>query len=73
LVSFSVTGAGSYRAGANGDPTCLDLFHLPEMHAFSGQLTAIAQSGMEAGEIVLEAKAKGLKPGKIILKVYFSS
>jgi beta-galactosidase len=68
LVTFSVDGAGSYRAGANGDPTCLDLFHLPEMHAFSGQLTAIVQAGEEPGEIVLEAKAKGVKAGKITMK-----
>jgi beta-galactosidase len=68
LVSFSVTGTGIYRAGANGDPTCLDLFHLPEMHAFSGQLTAIVQTKANPGEIVLEANAKGLKSGKIILK-----
>lgn len=67
LVSFSVTGAGTYRAGANGDPTCLDLFHQPKMHAFSGQLTAIAQTGMNFGEMVLEAKAKGIKSGKITL------
>lgn len=33
LVSFKVKGAGKYRASANGDPTCLDLFHKPEMHA----------------------------------------
>ena len=39
LVSFTVKGAGSFRAAANGDATCLDLFHLPRMHAFSGQLT----------------------------------
>ena len=65
LVNFSVDGAGIYRAGANGDPTCLDLFHLPQMHAFSGQLTAIVQADHQVGEIVLEAKAKGLKSGKI--------
>ncbi len=68
IVSFSVTGAGIYRAGANGDPTCLDLFHLPEMHAFSGQITAIVQSNTNPGEIALEAKAKGLKSGKISLR-----
>lgn len=41
LVSFKVKGAGKYRASANGDPTCLDLFHKPEMHAFGGMLTVI--------------------------------
>ena len=67
LVSFSVKGAGRYRAAANGDATSLDLFHLPEMPAFSGQLTAIVQSGEQSGEIVFEAKAKGLRTGRIVL------
>ena len=69
LVSFTTTGAGKYRAAANGDPTCLDLFHLPQMHAFSGQLTAIVQAGKEKGTIVFEAKSKGLKSGKININV----
>ncbi|WP_287642189.1 beta-galactosidase GalB [Bacteroides sp.] len=69
LVSFTVKGAGSYRAAANGDATCLDLFHLSRMHAFSGQLTAIVQSGAESGNLVFEAKAKGVKAGKLTLEV----
>ncbi len=69
LVTFSVKGAGTYRAAANGDATCLDLFHLPRMHAFSGQLTAIVQSGLQEGNLIFEAKAKGLRTGKLILKV----
>lgn len=69
LVSFTVKGAGSFRAAANGDATCLDLFHLPRMHAFSGQLTAIVQSGVESGNLVFEAKAKGVKAGKLTLEV----
>lgn len=67
LVSFSVKGAGRYRAAANGDATSLDLFHLPKMPAFSGQLTAIVQSTEQSGEIVFEAKAKGLQTGTILL------
>lgn len=69
LVTFSVKGAGTFRAAANGDATCLDLFHLPRMHAFSGQLTAIVQTGTEAGRLVFEAKAKGLKSAKLTLDV----
>ena len=67
LVSFSVKGASRYRAAANGDATSLDLFHLPKMPAFNGQLTAIVQSTEQSGEIVFEAKAKGLRTGKIVL------
>lgn len=69
LINFTTKGAGKYRASANGDPTCLDLFHLPQMHAFSGQLTAIVQAGDSAGNIIFEAKAKGLKSAKLELIV----
>lgn len=69
IVNFKVKGAGKYRASANGDPTCLDLFHLPRMHAFSGMLTVIVQSGEKSGEIELQASARGVKTGKITIKV----
>ncbi len=68
LIRFSVKGCGSFRAAANGDATCLDPFHLPQMHVFSGQLTAIVQSGSQAGEIVFEAKAAGVKSGRVTLE-----
>jgi len=68
LVTLTVKGAGKYRAGANGDPTCLDLFQLPKMHAFSGELTAIVQTSEKPGEIELVAKAKGVKAGTITFK-----
>lgn len=69
LVSFKVKGAGKYRASANGDPTCLDLFHKPEMHAFGGMLTVIVQSGEKTDEIELQATAKGIKTGTIRIPV----
>ena len=65
LMKFSVTGAATYRAAANGDPTCLDIFHEPQMHAFGGMLTVIVQAGETAGEAVLNVSAKGLKNGTI--------
>lgn len=68
LINFSVKGAGQYRAAANGNPTSLDLFHLPQMHAFSGQLTVIIQSNELPGAITLEAKAKGMKSNKLVFK-----
>ncbi len=61
MVNFHVTGAGRFRAAANGDPTSLDLFHLPRMPLFSGRLTAIVQSADQPGKITFEAWAKGLK------------
>lgn len=65
LVKFSVKGAGTYRAGANGDPTNIDLFHLPQMHLFNGKLVTIVESSETPGIITLEANAKGLRKGSI--------
>jgi beta-galactosidase len=67
-IQFKVKGAGVYRAAANGDPTCLELFHLPEMSLFAGELTAIVQTTEKQGEIIFEASAKGVKSGKITLR-----
>ncbi|MFV0554266.1 MAG: glycoside hydrolase family 2 TIM barrel-domain containing protein [Mangrovibacterium sp.] len=61
LLNFKATGAANYRAAANGDPTCLDIFHEPRMHVFNGQLTVILQSNERLGDITLHVSAKGLK------------
>lgn len=68
LVKFKVKGKGWYRAGANGNPASLDLFHVPQMHLFNGMMTAVVQSTDEAGEITLEATMRGVKKGKITIK-----
>ncbi|MBD8490698.1 DUF4982 domain-containing protein [Echinicola sp. CAU 1574] len=64
-VSFKVTGAGSFKAVANGDPTSTELFHVPEMKVFNGELTLVVESSKEAGEIIIDAKARGLKRSSI--------
>ena len=62
-VKIKVSGAGSFKAVANGDPTCLESFQKPQMHLFSGQLTLLVQSGIEPGEIMVEVSGKGVKKG----------
>ena len=69
ILNFAVSGAGSYRAAANGDPTCLDLFHEPKMHAFGGMLTVIVQAGENPGNVTLKVSAKGLKPASLVFSV----
>ena len=66
-ISFKVKGAGTYRAGANGDPTSLESFQKPQMKVFSGMMTAIVQSEEKAGTIRLEASSKGLKTAEIVI------
>ena len=67
-VSFRVSGQGTFRAAANGDATCIYPFHKPLMPAFSGQLTVLVQSGTKAGNIIVEARAKGVKTATLPLK-----
>ena len=67
-IKYSVKGEGFYRAGANGDPTSLELFHEPQMRVFNGMMTAIVQSEETPGEITLTATAKGLKSARIVIK-----
>lgn len=68
-VSFRVTGAGGFRAAANGDPTCLEPFHHPRMKAFKGQLVAIVRSGEKPGKIGFEASAEGLRKARLEISV----
>jgi beta-galactosidase len=69
LIQFEVDGQGWYRAGGNGDPTCLDLFHLPQMHAFNGMMTAIVQSSGKKGTVTLTAKNERLKSESITIRL----
>ena len=68
LVKFSVKGAGKYKAAANGNAASLDLFHLPQMHLFSGKLVAIVEAGKLPGNIQLQASMKGVPNGRIDIK-----
>ena len=69
MVKFAVSGAGSYEAAANGDPTCLLPFQNPEMKLFSGAATAIVRSGKTPGEVTLKATAPGVKAATLTVPV----
>jgi beta-galactosidase len=66
-LEFKVKGKGTFRAVCNGDPTSLELFHLPTMKLFSGKLVVLVQSTNEIGDIELSVTGKGLKTSKIKL------
>lgn len=68
-VKFKVSGAGTFEATANGDPTCLMPFQNPEMELFSGAATAIVRSAAKEGDIQFTASANGVKPATLSLKV----
>lgn len=63
LIRFTTKGTGSFHAAANGDAANLDIFHLPQHHAFSGELTVIVQ-----GKCTLTATGKGLIKDKIEIR-----
>lgn len=67
-LNFEVKGEGVFRAACNGDPTSLELFHLPKMKLFSGKLVVLVQSTKKPGALELTVKAKGLKSSKIKLE-----
>ncbi len=69
LVKFTVTGAGTFEATANGDATCILPFQNPEMKLFSGAATAIARSAKTPGTLTIKATAKGLKPAQATVTV----
>ena len=68
LVKVKVTGAGSFKAVANGDPTCLEPFQQPQMHLFSGQLTVLVQAASLPGDITVEVTGKGVKKATLKIK-----
>ncbi|MGI9530465.1 DUF4982 domain-containing protein [Lutimonas sp.] len=67
-LKFKVKGQGDFKAVCNGDPTSLELFHIPEMKLFSGKLVLIVQSKTEVGKISVEVSGKGLKSTSLELE-----
>lgn len=61
MLHFSVKGQAAFQATANGDATCLDPFHLPQMHAFGGMCTVILKTGTKPGMATLTVKGDRLK------------
>jgi beta-galactosidase len=66
-LEFTVSGAGKFKTVCNGDPTSLEMFHLPTMKAFSGKLVVTVQALDKAGEIKLKVRGKGLNTAKLSL------
>ncbi len=69
MVEFTVEGAGSFEATANGDPTCVLPFQDPRMKLFSGAATAIVRPANTPGTVTLRARAKGLREGRASVQV----
>lgn len=68
-IKFTITGAGSFEATANGDPTCVLPFHKPEMDLFSGAATVIARSAKRQGILTIKADADGVRSAEYSIEV----
>ncbi len=68
LVRFSISGAGSLAAAANGDPTSHDSFQLPQCKAFHGQCLLIVRSTESGkGPIRITAESDSLKGAVLVV------
>ena len=65
-LTFTVKGAGKFRAVCNGDATSLESFTQPAMKLFSGQLVAIVQAGKKSGNLTLTVNDPQRKLSKTI-------
>ena len=60
-LSFEAMGAVSYKAACNGDATSLEVFSLPTMKAFHGQLVVLLEASSQSGDGMLRISAKGFE------------
>lgn len=60
-IKVQVSGDARFKAMANGDPTCLELFHLPHMHLFAGKLSVIVEKDSADAAFGMKLSSKGLK------------
>jgi beta-galactosidase len=67
-LSFSVKGAGIYKAACNGDASSLVPFQSTTMKAFSGKLVVLVQSTKQAGAIELSVSGKGIQSNTVVLQ-----
>lgn len=55
-LTFSVSGAGTFRGVCNGDATSLEPFTEPQMKLFNGQLVVVVQASKMPGNLTLTVK-----------------
>ena len=69
-LTFSVEGAGQFRAVCNGDATSLESFTQPTMKLFAGQLVVVVQAGKQAGNLTLKVNDPQRKlSSKVVIPV----
>ena len=69
LVKFKIEGNGKVIGVGNGNPRDMSSFQKPEKKVFGGKGLLIVKPNGKAGEMIIIAKAKGLKTNKIAINV----
>ncbi len=66
-LTFTVKGAGRFRAVCNGDATSLEPFTEPTMRLFSGQLVVVVEAANKPGNLTLTVSDAQRKLSKTII------
>ena len=69
LLTFDLKGEGSLLATCSGDLKDCVVATLPERKAWKGRAMAIVKAGRAKGDIVVAARAKGLKKDSATIKI----
>jgi beta-galactosidase len=67
MVNFEIKGNGEIAGVGSGSPTDVSSFQQPHKKSWQGKCLAIIRPKVEAGKIVLTARAEGLKEAVIEL------
>ena len=67
-IHFTINGAGELAATGSSAPNDATSFRLPLRKTYQGRCLAILRPKGDAGEIILNAEANGLKPATIIIR-----
>ncbi len=66
-VEFSIAGAGELAGVGNANPSDMASFKQPRRNTFNGKCLVVLRPNGAAGDIILEAKAAGLQPARVVI------
>lgn len=69
LITFEVTGEGSFLGAGNGDPICHDDDKVPQRTLFNGLALAILRTTRNTGTMKLIARSEGLQEKVLEIQV----
>lgn len=67
LLSFSIEGEGTIVGVGNANPVSLESYQLPQRKAWQGRCLVIVKSTGKPGQIILTARAHGLKDSQVVI------